>query len=259
MVQAIIVIEDVTIKNTSFNNLLKVAIEKAKSHSSIVNKEFDFNTSNIVNGNVSNSMTVTLKDPAHMSETIESLASKTLARLQTKVGQSSYDDYGTVIAKLGNYKDYVDQVKVNGKAINVYAADILQSKHSSAAEFLRNIYSTDKTESERYTNLRSKFVKMNYTDAVALLNDMVPSNGDITVPQVTVEGLTLKSAVITKDGKTKLSVVPEITKLSVSDLKTMIKSVLGKTPSDFDGTTVTATMTDTYGRICTYTITFIAK
>lgn len=251
--------EDVTIKNTSFNNLLKVAIEKAKSHSSIVNKEFDFNTSNIVNGNVSNSMTVTLKDPAHMSETIESLASKTLARLQTKVGQSSYDDYGTVIAKLGNYKDYVDQVKVNGKAINVYAADILQSKHSSAAEFLRNIYSTDKTESERYTNLRSKFVKMNYTDAVALLNDMVPSNGDITVPQVTVEGLTLKSAVITKDGKTKLSVVPEITKLSVSDLKTMIKSVLGKTPSDFDGTTVTATMTDTYGRICTYTITFIAK
>lgn len=249
--------EDTTIQNTYFNNLIKGAIAAAQNHSSLVNEKFDFDTTNLNNGSATNSMTVTLKE--NTNETIQSLAQKTLERLQTKVGQSSYNDYDTVIAELGNYKDYVDQVKVNGKAINVYAADILQSKHSSAAEFLRNIYSADKSESELYTNLRAKFVKMNYTDAVALLNDMAPADGDIAVPQVTVGGLALKSAVVTKDGSTKLSVVPGTTKLKVSDLKTMLKNVLGEKPSDFDGTTLTATMTDANGRTCTYTVTFIAK
>lgn len=244
---------DETVQNTYFNNLIKGAVAAAQSRDSVKNN-FDISY-NINDGSASNTVMVTLKNVKRADETIHELANETLAKLQTKV-TSNYSDYASVKNEAAKYENYANQIKVNnGEAINSYAADKLESKHGNLAMLLNDVYAKDTTkeENDAYNNVKSDF--LSYKDAVVLLNAIAPSDGNITVPQVTVAGLTFKSATVTDaEGNKKLSINPN-DKLDVKYLE----SKLEDKASAFNGYQLQITMSDTNGKTCTYTITFTAK
>lgn len=244
--------EDTTIQNTYFNNLIRGAVAAAQSRDSVKNN-FDISY-NISDGSASNTVTVTLKNVKRVNETVHELANETLTKLQTKI-TSDYGDYASVKNEAARYENYANQIKVSGESINSYIADKLKSKHGNLAMLLNDIYAKDTTkeENDAYNNVKSDF--LSYKDAVALLNAIAPSDGKITVPQVTVSGLTFKSAVVTDaEGNKKLSINPN----DELDVK-YLESELEDKASAFNGYQLQIAMTDANGRTCTYTVTFIAK